>query len=517
MNAKNKKNVIELNIKHNPDVLTCLANLSNDEVFTPPNLANDILDLIPQEMFKNPNTKFLDPACKSGIFLREIARRLLIGLEDSIPDISKRRNHIFTKQIFGIAITDLTAQMSRRSLYCSKTANGKYSVAEGFVNDSGNIEFMPIKHTFKNGICVFCNASQKEYDRIEELENHAYKFIHLTDLQKEKIENMKFDVIIGNPPYQLSDGGAQASATPLYHKFVQQAKKLRPRYLAMIIPSRWFAGGKGLDEFRNEMLNDKNIRVMHDFLDAGECFPGVDIKGGVCYFLWDRDNQGSCKVITHEKENKTSTADRYLLEEDYDIFIRYNKAIPILRKIRSKNELPFNALISTRKPFGLATDFKEYNKTGSGFIIYANKDKGFLPKSFMIPKNGEWVDKWKLFVPEAIGKGDIKTDWIKPIISGPSSLCTETYLLFGPCDSKIECENIKSFIQTKFFHFLLSLKKITQHTTKNVYSFVPMQDFSKSWNDGDLYKKYKLTEDEIDFIETMVCPNINFWKDNNEK
>lgn len=299
---------------YNPDVLNCLANLSNDEVFTPPELANRILDLLPQELFQSPDTKFLDPFSKSGVFLREIVKRLDRGLEENIPDRQSRIDHILHNQVFGIAITELTSYLSRRSLYCSMHADGKYSVSR-FSTECGNILYSNRFHTWENGKCRYCGASRAVYDRGSEAEQYAYMFIH-TDTPGQFFENMKFDVIVGNPPYQLSDGGAQASAMPIYNLFVVQAMRLKPRYLSMIIPARWYGGGRGLDEFRSAMIRDKRIRVLHDFLNASDCFgTGVEIKGGVCYFLWERDNEGTCRIFTHNGESVKEQPERYLKEK----------------------------------------------------------------------------------------------------------------------------------------------------------------------------------------------------------
>ena len=493
-------------LKHyNPDVLSCLANLSSDEVFTPPLLANQMLDLLPVEIWSNPNAKFLDPFCKTGVFLREIAKRLMVGLQEVYPNLDDRANHIFKNQLYGIAITDLTGMLSRRSVYCSKQANSKYSVCSLFDDEQGNIVYQSMKHTWENGKCKYCGASQDVYDRDDDLETYAYQFIHTTN--PEKIFNMQFDVIIGNPPYQLDDSGNGASAKPLYHLFVNQAKKLNPRYLVMIIPARWYAGGKGLDDFRNSMLSDDRIRKIHDFNNASDCFPSVEIKGGVCYFLWDRENTGLCEVSTHNGNKIVSVMERKLREKDCDIFIRHNSGISILHKVISKSESSFSNIVSSRKPFGLATNFKNFSETEfSGSIkIYANQKQGYVNRRY-IERNFNWIDSYKLFIPEAIGSGDMTKDWLKPIIVGKNVCCTETYLLIGPFKDMEITRNAYTYTQTKFFHFMLGLKKITQHTTNKVYSLIPLQDFSESWTDEKLYKKYGLTEEEINFIESMIRP-----------
>jgi hypothetical protein len=520
----------------NPDVLTCIANLSNDEVFTPPSFANRMLDTLAEawaaghggaNLWENSSVRFLDPCTKSGVFLREITARLNAGLAGQIPDLQERVDHILSRQVFGIGITNLTAMLARRSVYCSKHANGAHSVTRRFNGNAGNIWFERTEHEWADGKCRFCGAGQASLDRGGGFETHAYAFIHTENIETRIAElfggDMHFDVIIGNPPYQLDDGGHGTSAAPIYQKFVEQAKKLEPRYLTMVIPSRWFSGGKGLDDFRDAMLSDDRLRSIDDYLSAADVFPGVGLKGGVCYFLWDKENCGPCRVATHFKDWPVSEATRPLREEGTDIFIRFNEGVSILRKVIAHEtgqdkviSLPqaqrFDRLVSSRKPFGLGTKFKGKTKKQSDndVMVYQRGGTGYTRRS-SIKTGVRLIDSWKIFVGYAApGTGNRDTYPHRiistPFVAGPGTISSETYLCIGPFDTKEEADSAFSYLSCRLARFLILLQKSSQHVTRYVYTFVPVQVWSRSWTDADLYEKYGLSEDEIAFIEKIVRP-----------
>ncbi len=502
---------------YNPDILCCLANLSNDEVFTPPNVANQMIDLLPPELFSDPDTKFLDPFCKSGVFLREIAKRLIVGLEDKIPDLKERIDHIFHNQIYGIAITELTSFLSRRSLYCSKYPNSKYSVSH-FDNPEGNIRYRRIDHTWKNGRCIFCGASEQEYNRGDSLESHAYEFIHT--LSPEELFNMKFDVIIGNPPYQLQTAGSvESQAVPIYNKFVEKAIKLNPRYMSMIIPARWLNGGFGLDDFRTGMLSSNRFSTMHIYMDSTECFPGVDISGGICYFLYENRECEKCTVVNHQN-GLINVANRPLLEKGIDTFIRENQAVTIINKVLSHNEKSFENTVTSADPFGLnykengtVKMFKNFHREKTlndvGVYYYGWLKDGIQYTDIKnVKENINAIDKYKVLISKAYGERGSYPYYIigKPFLGLPNTVCNMTYIMAGAYDDKETANNVMSYMRTRFFRFLVSLLKSTQNAYKKVYKLVPMQDFSKPWTDKELYKKYNLTQEEINFIESMIKP-----------
>lgn len=508
----------------NPDVLTCIANLSNDEVFTPPDFANRMLDTLTAawaarngsaNIWADSSVTFLDPFTKSGVFLREITTRLIRGLKAEIPDLQARVNHVLTRQVFGIGITQLTSLLARRSLYCSKQANGEHSVAKGFAGGDGNIWFQRIEHAWDNGRCSFCGAPRALFDREPRLENYAYAFIHTNDIKARVGElfgaNMQFDVIIGNPPYQMTGGAGGSSDSSIYHLFVDQAFKLESRFVSMVMPSRWMAGGRGLDEFRAEMLNSGHIRNLIDFQDSSTAFPGVQIKGGICYFLWDRDHLGPCDVTRIADGTEYLQRNRALGE--FDVFIRDERALGILRKIIAAREPSVLELISGDTPFGIATNFADWNEKGGAgkiplhLITRGKRSIGFV-KGDLVRKNTSMLDVWKILVPKAYGAGESFPHQIlgKEIVVPPPSACTQTYLVVSPFATQEAAHSFASYYRTRLFRFLVSLRKITQDALRSTYSWVPQQTWDKTWTDELLYEKYGINTDEVAFINRMIRP-----------
>lgn len=487
---------------HKPDILDCISNLSSDEVFTPPSIVNAILDLLPKDVWTNSTLKFLDPACKSGVFLREIAKRLMVGLENEIPNEDIRRKHIFKNMIYGISITELTGLLARRSLYYSKDANSDYSILK-FENKQGNINYTRGEHVYVSGKCKFCGVNEDQLDRGNEFENYAYQFIH-----KEKVFPMKFDVIIGNPPYQLDTGGSGRQAKPIYQHFISQAKSLDPTYISMIIPARWYSGGFGLDDFRREMLNDKRIRNLVDFENSAEVFPGVDIAGGVCYFLWDKKHNGKCEVSSNY-EGKSIKLLRDLNE--FDIFIRQPMSIPIIKKVLSKSKGKFlDSVVSSIRPFGMPTNYvPKDNGIPCHFIQkiglqYANKED-------VTDVNG-YLNKWKILIPKAPIAG--QTDFSKPIkfyheknaiVSKPGECCTESWIVASTFNTEKEALSFRSYLFTKIVRFLILQTVISQDVNKKNFKFVPdLEIYNQTFTDEYLKEKLDITEEEWKYIDSKI-------------
>ncbi|MDR1006389.1 MAG: Eco57I restriction-modification methylase domain-containing protein [Bacteroidales bacterium] len=452
-----------------------------NQIFTPKKVVRQMIDALEQHipnLFENDQLVFADLYMKSGLYLIEIVKRLFKGLANKIPDEQQRLQHIFSKQIVGAVPNDILRRITLESI------------------SGGNERLKQI------------------------IESRIYEADIVNKNQRGQLRNMKFDVIIGNPPYQQADGGAGASAIPIYNKFIEQAKQLTPKYICLIIPSRWQIGGKGLDSFRQDMITDRRIKFMADYVNGKEIFPDNDVKGGICYFLWDKDYDDVCEIETHV-DNEVLKSKRLLKNDFSDTYIRFDVQLSVLQKISKKNEKKISEITSERKLYGFSSDVisdpSKYDlppfsdksiKNGYTLIgLLQNKRvERYISKNYPIRVNKDKINQWKIFVPKAYGCGSTGETIPTPILGSPIHLCTETFLQIGGFETKQEAENLLSYIKTRFFRFCVGILKTTQNTSQNTYSLVPMQDFKEQWTDEKLYKKYKLTKDEITFIETMIKP-----------
>ena len=519
----------------NFDILETITNVGNDEVFTPRKIADMMLDSLPEEVWHNPNYKWLNPATKNGIFEREIAIRLDKGLEEVIPDVERRRKHILQNMIFSIGQTKFTSNVARRTVYYCSQANRKcdgikapdghyvngYAIGNGtwFSESEGNIKTPIAVHTFEGNKCRFCGISKDSmYVDPTQREQYAYEFVHIHHLNLlRKLQDrffggdrkMKFDIIIGNPPYQLKTTSNSSQSVPIYQKFVEQALYLEPKYLCMIIPSRWFAGGMGLDDFRATMLKNKHIKKLVDWTNAKDCFPTLSIGGGVCYFLYDRTYEGPTKIINiHNGIEKTLSRN---LNEFGDVFVRYNEAIEILRKIRQKKENTFEDYVTSLAPFGIDSKERGHKeKKDNDLLLHSSEGISYIEKS-KVTTGSEYINKYKIMISKVTSEhaGEPDKNGQYKVLSttkmiNPGEVCTFSYFLAGVSESKNETENILSYMKTKFFRFLLLLSVSSINLSKDKFRFIPKQDFSESWNDKKLYEKYDLNEEDISYIESII-------------
>ena len=450
---------------------------------------------VSKETVWNTDAKILEVNSKTGLYPLYMAYSIFTARRQKKPEVSDEQHWADTLKdnIFVLCKTPMAVSITRRTL-------------AGFRNLQVNAKYR--KDLVKD--------AQEESSR-EKLASEIQSGKNFWKINEDN--NMKFDAIVGNPPYQEAKG---TNIVPIFNHFMTLAKEIKPCYISMIMPSRWMKGGnRGLDDFMKETLADTRIELLHDYVDPKEVFPGVEIKGGVCYLLWGKSHKGMCKYSLHDVSKKEQSVERYLKTEGCDSFVRYPICVSILEKVRKFNEQSFTDLVSYREPYGFATDFikspKKYgypklsnSGTESDIKIFGLENLKrivkFAPANYPIKRLTDSIKKFKIFVPKAYGCGAIGEELGTPILGTPMSACTGTYLRIGDFETRQEVENVLAYLKTKFFRLLVGIKKITQDCTREKYALVPVQDFSRPWTDEDLYKKYALTDEEIDFIETMIKP-----------
>ena len=501
--------------RHVPDILDVIAALSSDAIPTPPVLAQALLDLLPDEVWANPDYRWLDPATKSGSILREVARRLMVGLADWEPDPDARAEHILKNMLFGVAVTQVHGDMTRRSVYVSRDATSECAAVR-FDTPEGNLPFVFAEHDYPtnrdgaaSGPCRVCHAPVR-LERGDTRENYAYAFIHGA-YPTEEMKDVRFDVIVGNPPYQTGDKkNEEDRASPVYQHFVEHAFGMNPKYVAMIVQSRWFTGGFGLDKFRERMIADRRFAKIVDNPKLFDCFPGVEIKGGVNYFLWDRDHDGDCEFSTRIDGAIISTVTRDLREGD-GIIIRDNRAAAIVHKVKSVHEGAWcDTVCGPQMAFGsMRTNFSDDKPEPApdDIPLVLSTRVGYVPPS-VIEKHMDWVNRWKVLVPMAGDGHGREVSYVlgEPIALAPGSACTQTYLVAGLFDTKTETKNYAHYLATKFVRFLILQRKTTQHVYSDRFRFVPALDMTRRWTDADLYEHFGLTKDEANYIDSTIHP-----------
>ncbi len=503
---------------HRPDILECLANLSSDEVFTPPAFARGMLDRLPDRVWRDPSLKWLDPCTKSGIFLYEAAQRLMEGLKSEIPDYRDRREHIYRNMLYGIAISELTGLISRRTLYhCKDASLGAYSIVR-FDNPEGNIRFPEVQFEGKGEKRIHFGVS-KAKKRIEEgREAHIYPFLHMSLREIFEEDNMHADIIIGNPPYHMQDGGGTGkSAIPLYNRFVEKAKEMDPELLTFVIPARWYAGGKGLDNFRSEMLSDTKISILVDYPRSGDVFPDVDIAGGICSFLRDKNHQGDCLVLPNG-ETRGATLRRL---DAHQVFVRDSRDVAILEKVLKKTKAQgwdvMSSVVRPRNFYGLQAHklpesiSDEQFSSEATMLVTKDGDK-YIPKD-AVSKNADTINHWKVIISKTSSehagesnKQGLRNVISKPRVIPPNSACTETYLIIDLFQQHEPAGRLLDYLKSRIFRYLLYLKTPTHNISQACFGFVPQLPLDRNWTDEILYKLFELDSSEIAHIESKIKP-----------
>ena len=469
---------------------------SHQNLLEEPRFVNQVE--VTESTVSNTDAKVLEINSKSGLYplyaTYSIFRKRLDAYseEEQTEDLlSALWNQTVQENIFVICKTPMAKSITKRTLLGYKG---------GKVNS----------HYFEDLVGQFKNQPK---DIVSKISQRSYWI-------KGEHGIMKFDAIVGNPPYQLTDGSGGTNDAPIYQYFVSSAINLHPEYVSMIIPSRWFAAGREnlLGEFRKKMLTMHTVRKMNVYPDSHEVFSNVEIKGGVCYFLIDSKNKGLCNYSLLENGESIVT-ERAL--DDFDILIRNPKLSDLVKKIVGQfdtDQKTVADIISSDTPFGIPTNPFGSKKTATGtkvkrtspddIEVYYIDDKirsiAYINRK-EITKNAQDIDKYKVFVPKAAGSGNDPYVLGKPEIADKGAVCSQTYM-YVAFDTKDEALNFVAYLKTKFFRVLVSASKVSQDAPPRIYRFVPLQDFSKSWTDEELYQRYKLTQGEIDFIENQIKP-----------